>query len=214
MSDVREGGSSSTLRRLARRAAADQEERCDLCGEPITPKHRHLLDLSSRELSCLCRACALLFDRSAAGAGVRRLVPTRYRSLPDFDMSDELWEGLRIPVNMAFFSYNTAAARVMALYPSPMGPTESLLPLDVWSELESKNPILAGLEPDVEALLVNRVRGSRESFVVPIDECYRLVGIIRTHWRGLSGGREVWKEIESFFTELKLRARPPGPPDA
>ena len=106
------------------------------------------------------------------------------------------------------------ADRVMALYPSPMGPTESLLPLDVWSELESKNPILAGLEPDVEALLVNRVRGSRESFVVPIDECYRLVGIIRTHWRGLSGGREVWKEIESFFTELKLRARPPGPPDA
>ena len=55
------------------------------------------------------------------------------------------------------------------------------------------------MEPDVEALLINRVGPAREYFLAPIDECYRLVGLIRLHWRGLSGGTEVWKEIQGFF---------------
>ena len=58
------------------------------------------------------------------------------------------------------------------------------------------------------------VRGQRDHFIVPIDECYRLVGIIRLHWRGLSGGREVWGEIDSFFAGLKARARVVGGSDA
>jgi hypothetical protein len=53
----------------------------------------------------------------------------------------------------------------------------------------------------VEALLVNRARGTRQHFLVPIDDCYRLAGLIRTRWRGLSGGEEVWKEIDRFFEE-------------
>ena len=57
----------------------------------------------------------------------------------------------------------------------------------------------------MEALLINRVGPAREYFLAPIDECYRLVGLIRLHWRGLSGGAEVWKEIQSFFTGLKSR---------
>jgi hypothetical protein len=27
--------------------------------------------------------------------------------------------------------------------------------------------------------------------------------LLRTRWRGLSGGVEVWAEIERFFTRLK-----------
>lgn len=203
-------GPFSTLRQLARQAARSAEEHCDLCGEPIGHEHRHLLNLSSRELLCACRACAILFDRAASGGGTRRLVPTRYLSLAGFQMTDAQWEGLRIPVNMAFFVHNTAAGRVMALYPSPMGPTESLLALETWQDLERRNPVLAGMEPDVEALLVNRVRGTEQYFVVPIDECYRLVGLIRAYWKGLSGGREVWQHIERFFTGLKQRATPVG----
>jgi hypothetical protein len=66
------------------------------------------------------------------------------------------------------------------------------------------------MESDVEALLVNRVahaRGSAQAeyYLVPIDECYKLVGIIRTHWRGLSGGTEVWQELGRFFTGLRNR---------
>jgi len=51
--------------------------------------------------------------------------------------------------------------------------------------------------------LVNRIGSSAEYFIVPIDECYRLVGLIRMHWRGLSGGTEVWEEIHQFFGHLR-----------
>jgi hypothetical protein len=125
-------------------------------------------------------------------------------------MSDAQWESLRIPVDVAFFFYSTPSERVVAFYPSPMGPTESLLKLSAWEELERSNRVLGGMERDVEALLVNRVRGAREHFLVPIDECYRLVGLIRTRWRGLTGGREVWEEIGRFFEELKQRSRTVG----
>ncbi len=48
---------------------------------------------------------------------------------------------------------------MQAYYPSPMGATESLLRLEAWKELEAANPVLATLEPDVEALLVDRRSG-------------------------------------------------------
>jgi hypothetical protein len=38
------------------------------------------------------------------------------------------------------------------------------------------------------------------------------VAVIRTSWRGLSGGKEVWVEIERFFEELEGRARPDREP--
>ena len=55
-------------------------------------------------------------------------------------------------------------------------------------------------------MLVSRVGLLRDYARVPIDECFKLVGLIRTHWRGLSGGTEVWKEIESFWGSLKERS--------
>ncbi len=88
-----------------------------------------------------------------------------------------------------------------------MGATESLLGLDAWQALEAANPVLAQMEPDVEALLVNRARGARDHWLVPIDDCYALVGLIRTRWRGLTGGRQVWEEIGRFFEALNARSR-------
>jgi hypothetical protein len=88
-----------------------------------------------------------------------------------------------------------------------MGATESALELEAWEELVAANPVLASLEADVEALLVNRARGAREHYVVPVDDCYRLAGLIRMHWKGLSGGKEVWERIEAFFEQLRGEAR-------
>jgi hypothetical protein len=202
---------SSRLRRLARAEASEREavaERCDLCGEPIPPEHRHLLDLETREVSCACRACSLLFDRPAAGGGHYRLIPDRSYRLEGFELDDLAWDELRIPVEMAFFFRGSREGRVQAFYPSPMGATESLLGLEAWTALEEANPVLREMAPDTEALLVNRARGARQHFLVPIDECYRLVGLIRTRWRGFTGGKEVWEEIGRFFTELERRSRP------
>lgn len=194
----------ATLRRFVR--APQPAGRCELCSRPLAPGHQHLLTLASRRLVCACDACALLFG-GQAGTKYQR-IPRQSRWLPDFQMSDAQWDDLRIPVNMAFFSYSTAAERVLATYPSPAGATESLLPIESWAALVAANPILAALEPNVEALLVNRIGGAREHYLVPIAECYKLVGLIRTHWRGLSGGAEVWQEIGRFFAALKAQASP------
>jgi len=202
--------SGSRLRRLAQRPTgqrSEAQERCEMCSEPIPADHRHLLDLESRELMCACRACTVLFDRRAAGGGHYRLVPDRRLAIVDFEMADPVWEGLRIPVEMAFFFHSSAAERTMAFYPGPTGATESLLPLESWQAIEQANPVAADMEPDVEALLVNRARGAREYRLVPIDECYGLVGLIRTQWRGLTGGKEVWAEIARFLEALDRRSR-------
>jgi hypothetical protein len=180
-------------------------EQCDLCAVPVAPGHRHLVDLEDRRMLCACRACALLFDSSAAGGGHLRLLPTRRRRLEDFVLDDAGWNRLRIPVDMAFFFRNTAAERVSAFYPSPAGATESLLELETWTELEAANPVLTELEADVEALLVSRAKTMREHWLVPIDDCYELVGVIRTCWRGFGGGEEVWTEIDRFFNDLPTR---------
>jgi hypothetical protein len=47
---------------------------------------------------------------------------------------------------------------------------------------------------------------AREYYVAPIDECYKLVGLIRANWRGLSGGAEVWERISRFFCDLKAKS--------
>ena len=126
-------------------------------------------------------------------------------------MSDGDWESLLIPINMAFFFFSSTHGRMVTLYPSPAGAIESLLPLDAWTDIVRNNPVLNQLEPDIEALLVNRVGHARDSapaeyFFAPMDDCYRLVGLIRTHWKGLSGGNEVWEEIARFFNALRARA--------
>lgn len=200
----------SALRGFAREEPAgrreEAEERCELCGEPIAPEHRHLLNVASREVVCVCRACSILFHRREASEGRYRLIPERRLYLEGFRLDDARWESLRLPVEMAFFFHSTPAGRVVAFYPGPMGATESLLELGDWEEMERENPVLREMEEDVEALLVNRTRGAREHYLVPVDDCYRLVGVIRTRWRGFSGGQELWREIGAFFEDLRERS--------
>lgn len=201
------------LRRYVQSAAKDVEERCEFCAEPLEPEHRHLIEVPTRQVMCVCQSCSILFDKKAASQGKYRRIPDRRLYLPDFQMSDSQWDGLRIPVGIAFCFFSTPAEKVVAYYPSPMGAVESLLRLDTWKGIEERNPVLATIEPDVEALLVNRARGARQHFLVPIDDCYRLVGLIRVNWKGLSGGLEVWREIEWFFSRLRDRSKVPNTQD-
>jgi len=194
--------SVSALRRFAQRPPV--VERCELCGAALGAEHQHLMEPAQRRLVCACDACAVLFD---AGESARyRRVPRQVRMLSDFRMSDAQWEGLHLPINLAFVYVSTPAGRVVAMYPGPAGATESLLGLDSWKDLVADNPVLGDLKPDVEALLIHRIGDERVYCRAPIDECYKLVGLIRTHWRGLSGGTAVWAEIRAFFQALTDRS--------
>jgi hypothetical protein len=209
MSDDVRGAAANALASLRRfaqsRAAA---ERCDLCGEALAPDHPHLVEPAARRLRCACEACGILF--SGEGAGRFRRVPRRVQLVDDFRLDDGQWEGLNLPINLAFFLHSTPAGQIVAIYPSPGGATEALPPPDAWQALAEANPVLRELEPDVEALLVNRLASPPVYCRVGIDLCYRLVGVVRTHWRGLSGGPRVWEEIARFFAELKERSGPTG----
>jgi hypothetical protein len=66
--------------------------------------------------------------------------------------------------------------------------------------------VLAELEPDVEALLVNRLKGRREHWILPVDRCYELVGLVRTHWSGFAGGDEMWRALDEFFDRVRKEA--------
>jgi hypothetical protein len=181
-------------------------ERCELCGRVLGEEHPHLLALASRKIACSCEPCALLFE-NAESARYRR-IPREGRRLPDFRLDDALWLQLDLPINLAFLFHHSGTGKVVALYPSPAGATEAQLPLDAWPQLVEQNPPLRDLRCDVEALLLNRVGTARDYFIAPIDECFRLVGQMRAHWRGLAGGAEVWREVEAFFDRLRERWPP------
>jgi hypothetical protein len=172
------GALERVVRRSARRGPA--AERCDLCAREIGDRHRHVLDESREELLCACQACALLFDVPAKELGV--------------------------PVGLAFFIAKPDG-RVIAHYPSPAGATQWDVDAQSWARVAESCPALRGMLPGVEALLVNFARGADEQWLVPVDDCHRLVAVVRREWKGLSGGSAVWPRIEEFFADLASSGR-------
>src|SRR6476646_1561619 len=116
------------------------------------------------------------------------------------------WARLQIPIGLAFFMWSSGTGRMVALYPSPAGATESELELEAWEELRRANPVLETLEPDAEALVVNRISEPAQFAIVPIDECYALVGAIKSSWEGISGGAAIEREVPGFFERIHERA--------
>ena len=193
-----------TFRRFNR--ARRGKKHCELCDICLHEDHRHLFEISNGRIVCACDACALRFQ--TVNEGRFKLIPRSIRSLPELDFDDNVWEKLALPINLAFFFRSSVEGKIKAIYPSPAGATESLLSLNAWDSLVDKNVVLAHMEPDIEALLVDRVGTKREYFLAPIDVCFELVGLIRMHWRGLAGGEVVWSEVDRFFARLQADSRP------
>lgn len=152
-----------------------------------------MIDLESRSIRCACRGCYLLFTVDGAGGQRMRAVPERYRVMPGTGAA--LWDSSDIPVKLAFLFRNSVLDRTIACYPSPAGATESELTF-------GEPPEAAELRPDVEALLYHE----NECFLVPIDRCYELVGLVRLHWRGFDGGDDAREAIARFFDDVRARA--------
>jgi len=195
------GGAASLVRRLRLLGATGGGERCDFCGAPLPAEHRHVLDLTDRQIRCACQPCHLLFLPEGAGAGRYRAVPMRIIAFPP-GRSARWREALPGPVDLAFIFFHSAAARLVLCYPSPHGVTESTLILDpeVSAELERL------LEADVEALLFVPGGATADCFLVPIDSCYELVGRLRRFARGLDSGL-MQEEIERFVMHLRQTAK-------
>jgi hypothetical protein len=194
------------LRRMARGraaaatpAAAGDGPRCDLCGGRMAEDHRHLLDVHERRILCACEPCVAM----RSGEDHLRPTATRVLILDGFRLSDELWAKFQIPIGLAFLLRSDVAGGVVALYPSPAGATECELYLDAWNELVAANPVLEQLEPEVEALVVNRLADPPVHAIVPIDRCYELVGMIKSTWEGISGGDAVQNAVDAFFRRLR-----------
>jgi len=205
-------GALSVLRRIATRPRPNPDQQtCDMCTEPITDDHRHVVDIQSRQLMCTCRGCGLLFTAEAANQRYRA-VPDRYLSFPDFELTEAGWDSLDIPVGLAFFFSSSVLGRVVAFYPGPAGVAESELGLAAWSDVLEANPELSVLSDDVEALLVRGADHDHEAhcFLVPIDACYELAGRLRTVWRGFDGGQDARAVIEDFFATVAARSRAVG----
>lgn len=203
------------MRTLARVGAASRyaagagavaaEERCDLCHMTIPDDHRHLLHLAERRIVCACEACWAMRsgDPDYRPAGMRTLW------LEGFDCDDALWGRLRVPIGLAFLMRTTVTDGALAFYPSPAGATESELPDGAWEALVERNPILAGLDPDAEALIINRLADPPEYAIAPIDQCYALVGLVKSRWEGISGGDALVLAVPEFFAALRARSAPP-----
>jgi hypothetical protein len=176
-------------------------ERCDICGTTLPDDHRHLLHLEERRIVCSCEACWALHsgDAEYRPSGMRTVWLER------FDCDEELWGRFQIPIGLAFFMRSSVTGGPVAFYPSPAGATESELSLEAWEELVERNTALGDLEPDAEALIVNRLAEPALHVIAPIDECYRLVGLIKSRWEGISGGAALREAVPQFFDALRAR---------
>ena len=208
MTRAPEAGQSAfaALRRFTRKRPP--AESCELCSAPLSSDHEHLIEPAAGRLVCSCTACAILF--SGQPSARYRRVPRDARVLERLSADGRSMGGPAPADQSGLLLPQHSRGRVVAVYPSPAGGTESLLTLEAWHQLEEENPVLREFEPDVEALLVNRLGPAREHYRVPIDACYRLVGLIRANWRGLSGGAEVWEEIGRFFADLNQNSTRDG----
>jgi hypothetical protein len=186
----------------ARPRAPDDGSHCELCPISLAGDHKHLLDLEERRIVCVCPTCWSM------RSGEARYRPTGSRTLwlDGLALPDEVWAAFQIPIGLAFFMRSTESGQVVGMYPSPAGATECELDLDAWDRLVALNPVLEDLDPDAEALIVNRLADPHVHAIAPLDDCYRLVGIIKATWEGISGGAEMEAAVARYFDGLRATA--------
>jgi hypothetical protein len=196
------GRAFASLRRL--RTFELPEERCNSCATALRPAHSHLVDCTSRRVLCICDVCAMMLAKQSETRF--RAVPSTPPRAPDIHVSEAQWSALSIPVGLAFIYTTDGSGQVYVMYPSPTGPIVSEVERESWSDIVRSNHILQSLKPYVEAFLVNRIGRKPEYLLAPIDECYRLAGLVRRGWRGFSGGADLQEEVSIHLQELRRRA--------
>jgi hypothetical protein len=180
-------------------------EECELCAQAIAVEHEHLLEPEARRVLCACPACAALFVQEQHRQGARYLrVDRRAARLHEVEIDDDTWSELGVPVGLAFFTTRSRTGEVVATFPGRAGIIESYVPLKTWSDLEHRFPLIKGVQPDVEALLVRRSARHQDYFRVSIDHCYELSGLMRASDAPLSSPE--LSVVQIFFSKLDEQA--------
>jgi hypothetical protein len=188
----------SKLKSIKQASVHREEEKCDFCGKSVS-KHRNMIKVSEMRFMRACEMCS--FIQSVRGD--YKLIPTQIKFLKDFYISEELRMEFIIPVNIAFFVFNSSRNSIVASYPAPSGAIELNLKMETWKKLETINSTIKDLKSDIEALLVNRLEMPVQYYIAPINLCYKLVEIIKTTQKGVFGGKQTEYAIQNFFRELK-----------
>ena len=68
-----------------------------------------MLEMATRKIVCACDACTTTFVPVVEGRF--KVIPRDARALADFQISDMAWEGLALPINLAFFSMTRLTKR-------------------------------------------------------------------------------------------------------
>jgi hypothetical protein len=207
---------NAVLAKLRAFVAGTPVEECELCAQAITVEHEHLLEPDARRVFCACGDCAQLVaaeqrdeprdgHREEQKKSARYLrVERRALRLQELDFDNDIWAELSIPVGLAFFTMRSRTGEVVATFPGRAGLIESFVPLKAYSELERRFPVLKGIAPDVEALLVRRTLRHQDYFRVSIDHCYELAGLLRGSDAPLSSPELA--VVHSFFAGLDDQA--------
>ena len=183
--------------------APPRPERCELCGEAVPEEPPapggHRRGARWRAPAPAARCCSTARRRrAAAGSAASR---TATWSTAGRVSTRRPGRALSIPVGMAFFFHNSALDRLVALYPSPAGATESELdPAELAGGLRRHPRWPRCCEPDVEALLV-RARPARNDacFLVPDRRLLRTGGPDAAALAGLRRRTEARDALAEFF---------------
>lgn len=171
---------NAVLAKLRALVTGASVEECQLCAQVLSGEHEHLLEVDARRLHCACLSCAESVGHERCPRGARYLrVQRRAVRLSGILIDDARWAELRVPVGLAFFTTRSRTGEVIATFPGRAGIIESFVPLKAWSALEQQFPVLKGVQPDVEALLVRRTSRHHDYFQVSADLCFELAELLR-----------------------------------
>jgi hypothetical protein len=201
---LRSGHALIALRRFARAAPEAEPARCELCSAALDERHAHLFDPQSRQLSCACIACGLLFPAGSGAARAQRLhVEPRVVPLPDLQLSDQDWHMLDVPVRLVLLFPSAQHERLFASYPNPQGSVDARLPIAAWHALVRAHPQLNGLEPELDALVLDGRSEPGAGCRVSIDIAHALLGRLRAPASGAGRKHAGWQAFEQALLRLQ-----------
>ena len=186
-----------------------------MCGETARRAARHVVDIESGRSSAPAGPAICSSLSEAAAGGKYRSVPERVRHDPDHAAGRRGLGRAADPGRRWRSSSSTprSAGWWRATRAPPGRPSANLTwrPGTGWSPATR---CLAAMTPDVEAVFVDRSEHGDEVFLVPIDDCYALVGELRRRWQGFDGGAEAHAALAAFLAGLRGRARRSRPRSA